>query len=218
MTTATAPTAPMTGPLADLAQALIDSRLDTIERMLLGQVARADRIAIVREVEAQIHDHLAERNPDDTDRDAVIAALARLDPPEAFLPDDAGTVARPSQSPAAHRPIGRNQRVVPPATIDARPQGSLAGKVGGILGIISMTTLGLAIAAILLGIYTNAGALEIVFFGLLALDVPISLLAIAFAAYARFVGVWAVVGLVTGIISTLSLFAYAGCLLMGLGF
>ena len=54
-----------------------------------------------------------------------------------------------------------------------------------------MTLLGLAIAAIFLGIYAGIGAMEIVAAGLLALDVPISLLAGTFAAYARCLGVWA---------------------------
>ena len=108
MTTANAPVLNPTTLLDDGAQILIDSRLDTIERMLLGQVPRADRLAIVREVEAQIHDLLADRTPDDTDRDAVLAALGRLDPPEAYLPDEAGSRMMPTSTtpPAQHSRSG----------------------------------------------------------------------------------------------------------------
>ena len=42
--------------LSDSLQALIDSRLDTVDRMLLGRLSRQDRLAIVREVESQIHE------------------------------------------------------------------------------------------------------------------------------------------------------------------
>ena len=41
-----------TAQLSESLQILIDSRLDTIDRMLLGRVSRQDRLAIVREVES----------------------------------------------------------------------------------------------------------------------------------------------------------------------
>ena len=37
----------------ELLQTLIDSRLDTIDRMLLGRLPRTERLEIVREVELQ---------------------------------------------------------------------------------------------------------------------------------------------------------------------
>ena len=43
-----------TARISDSVQTLIDSRLDTIDRMLLGRLSRQDRLAIVREVESQI--------------------------------------------------------------------------------------------------------------------------------------------------------------------
>ena len=208
MPTAPAPSAAMmTGPLDDPAQALIDSRLDTIDRLLLGQVSRADRQAIVREVEAQIYDHLAGRDPGHSDRDAAIAALAQLDPPEAFLPDEPRATPRPPVPPAPRRPVDSGRHA-------ARPAGAIAGRVGGVLGVVSVVLLGLAIAAILVGISSNIPALEFVFLGLLLVDVPISLLAINFAAYARFVGASAVVGFVAGTISLLSVVAYCGYALL----
>ena len=53
----------MTSTMVQLPQALetlIESRLDTIDRMLVGRVPRQDRLAIVREVESQIYDLLQE--------------------------------------------------------------------------------------------------------------------------------------------------------------
>ena len=197
----------MTAPLADAAQALIDSRLDTIERMLLDQIPRADRLAIVREVEAQLYDHLAERNPDDTDRDAVIAALARLDPPEAFLPDESGAVTRPTVSPSLLIPKPSVRSGV--ASSSARPQGMIAAKVAGILGIVSTALLVLALITILLGIETGAGALEVVFFGLLLLDIPISLLAITFRSLRSIHRGLVDRGTCHGIIALVSLLSYS---------
>ena len=76
-----------TAPISDSLQTLVDSRLDTIDRMLLGRVSRQDRLAIVREVESQIHELLYDRGSDELTREDVLAVLARLDPPEAYIPD-----------------------------------------------------------------------------------------------------------------------------------
>ena len=72
----------------ELLQALIDSRLDTIDRMLLGRLPRSERLEIVREVESQIFELLQERCSDEPTREDVLAVLARLDPPEAYLPEE----------------------------------------------------------------------------------------------------------------------------------
>ncbi len=89
--------------LSDAVQALVDARLDTIDRMLLGRVSRADRLAIVREVEGQVHDLLAERGSDEPGRDDVLAVLARLDPPEAYLPEESDGAAPAVRIPSAPR-------------------------------------------------------------------------------------------------------------------
>src|SRR4051794_41941944 len=68
-------------------QPLIDSRLDTIDRMLLGRLPRGERLEVVREVESQVFELLQERNADEPTREDVLAVLARLDPPEAYLPE-----------------------------------------------------------------------------------------------------------------------------------
>ncbi len=189
-----------TGTLADAAQILIDTRLDTIERMLLGQVSRTDRLAIVRDVEAQIYDHLAERNPHDNDRDAVIAALGRLDPPEAYLPDEAGLVPRVALSTP-----GTRVRTAP-RLVEAQspvPVGAGVGKVSGILGIIAMILL--VGAGITLSIALNIQNTLIIYplVGLTLATITAATVAVNLAAYARFQGPWAIVGFTTGIIALL---------------
>ena len=72
--------------LSEPLQAMIDTRLDTIDRILFGRMPRADRIAIVREVESQIHELLQEQSQHEPDREDILAVLVRLDPPEAYLP------------------------------------------------------------------------------------------------------------------------------------
>ncbi len=98
-------------------QTMIDSRLDTVERMLLGRVPRAERLAIVREVESQIHELLRECDAEELSREDVLAVLARLDPPEAFLPEH-GELETP---PAARRAsLDLPRQVRPPAIAGPR--------------------------------------------------------------------------------------------------
>ena len=96
-----------TAQISECLQVLIDSRLDTIDRMLLGRMSRQDRLAIVREVESQIHELLEECNSEELTREDVLAVLARLDPPEAYLPEE--TAGRP-RSVAATVPARVSQR------------------------------------------------------------------------------------------------------------
>ena len=110
--------------LSDAVQTLIDARLDTIDRMLLGRVPRSDRLAIVREVEGQIHDLLAERGSDEPDRDDVLAVLARLDPPEAYLPEESDGAAPAVRVPSAPR------AVAPPCRRSRAPAASWASALG----------------------------------------------------------------------------------------
>ena len=83
-----------TAQISESLQMLIDSRLDTIDRMLLGRLSRQDRLAIVREVDSQIHELIQASEGDELTREDVLAVLARLDPPEAYLPNetDGGSV------------------------------------------------------------------------------------------------------------------------------
>ena len=191
-------TMPPTTPLAETAQALIDARLDTIERMLLGQIPRADRLAIVREVEAQIHDHLAERSPDDTDRDAVIAALARLDPPEAYLPDETGAVVRPMASVRVSPSIVRDWTRELTDLPKSKTTSSLAA---GILGMLSLA----CTVPLLILFYVMVGSNQIgngLVYSVVLLNmltILISALAIIFAGIGRVKGPWAITGISLGI-------------------
>jgi hypothetical protein len=183
--------------LSESLQALVDSRLDTIERMLLGRVPRPDRLAIVKEVEAQIFELLQERDPEELGRDDVLAVLARLDPPEAYLPDEAGAApisARLVSRARAFRPIRKgNPRVA---------------KVSGILGMVTVILLLLSPLEYLVGIAFSS---EVVLLTLgaatLSLTLVGSILAVVLAIYSRIGSVWAVVGLVTGAVSLISSFA-----------
>ena len=172
--------------------------------MLLGQVSRTDRVAIVRDVEAQIYDHLAERNPHDTDRDAVIAALGRLDPPEAYLPDEAALVPRVAPAAPGSR-VRTTPRLV--AAQPAPPVGAGVGKVSGILGIVSIGLLLGAGILLTMAIKSHAAVSDPIayaFIGFTVLTLIDAFLAIVLAAYTRFQKPWSIVGLTTGIIALLS--------------
>ena len=129
--------------LPESLQALIDARLDTVDRMLLGRVPRPDRLAIVGDLEAQILDLLQGREADELGRDDVLAVLARLDPPEAYLPEEGGAGPAPGAGPCCHP--GR----CPGGT------GPRAAKLSGVAGLS-------ALALILLSplVYVVAALLE----------------------------------------------------------
>ncbi len=91
--------------LSTALQSLIDSRLDTIDRMLLGRVDRGERLAIVREVESQIDELLGERDADDLSREDVLAVLGRLDPPEAYLADELESEGHGEVRGSARQPV-----------------------------------------------------------------------------------------------------------------
>ena len=188
--------------LSESLQTLVDARLDTIDRMLLGRVPRQDRLAIVREVESQLFDQLHERGEALT-RDDVLAVLARLDPPEAYLPE----VDTPFVS-----SIPRTQTSSP--RLSSPKQNPGVAKASGILGICSLTLV--LLSPLLLGIaqITNSVFLgEILFISYVGLIFVGSVLSIVLAAYGRRSGVWAIVGLVTGMLSLLFSILAGGYLL-----
>ncbi len=74
-------------PLDPALQSLVDARLDTIDRMLLGRVPRADRLGILREVESQIEELISQKDPANLGREDILAVLGQLDPPEGYLPE-----------------------------------------------------------------------------------------------------------------------------------
>jgi hypothetical protein len=178
-------------------QPLIDSRLDTIERMLLGRLPRSERLEIVREVETQIFELLQQRGADEPTREDVLAVLARLDPPEAYLPEE-GEIDRGGYIPRAAAPR-------PAAPPGPAPRGEFdSGKISGIVGIVALGLLILVPVIYLLVLMTNselvlilaaAGMAGFMFLG--------GIVAIALAIHARFRGPMALVGVITGAFSLL---------------
>jgi hypothetical protein len=195
-----------TTQLSESLQNLIDARLDTIDRMLLGRVPRADRTAIVREVEGQIYDLLQERDLESLDRDDVLAVLARLDPPEAYLPEEGSSAPTAARLPTPRRP-----------TPTSPPGSSRVGTVSGILGILALV---MAFSSPLVYIVADLLGSELLLigglFGTAGLVFVQGALAITLAIYTRLRGGWAIVGLITGIISVLCSLAGGACLLLEL--
>lgn len=185
-----------TAQLSEALQTLIDARLDTIDRMLLGRVPRRDRVAIVREVESQVFELLHDRGVDEFTREDVLVVLGRLDPPEAYLPDEDADDETVHVRP---RPISR---VSQSAVASNKP--FRIGKAGGILGI---SAIGLVLLTPLF--YLTAAAtdsvvlLMIVLFGLVFLSATASALGICFSILGRRDRAWAVTGLITSAISLL---------------
>ena len=119
-----------TAQISESLQMLIDSRLDTIDRMLLGRLSRQDRMAIVREVESQIHELIQVREADDLTREDVLAVLARLDPPEAYLPNEI------DGAPVTVQRAAETRAIQPALQADLR-----AGRASGILGVAAIAFL-----------------------------------------------------------------------------
>ena len=119
-----------TAQISESLQMLIDSRLDTIDRMLLGRLSRQDRLAIVREVDSQIHELIQASEGDELTREDVLAVLARLDPPEAYLPNetDGGSITvRGTLATRATKPVLKGDLRV--------------GRASGILGMTAIAAL-----------------------------------------------------------------------------
>jgi hypothetical protein len=75
---------------------LIDARLDNIERALMTQMmSRGDRQQILAAIEEQILEMLESNRDEEPTRDDVLAVLAKLDPPEAYLEPLESQVAEP---------------------------------------------------------------------------------------------------------------------------
>ena len=186
-----------TTELSRSTQHLIDSRLDTIDRMLLGRVSRQERLEIVREVEAQIFEQLHERGVDEASREDVLAVLGRLDPPEAYLPEEGGELG-----PAPPR-IAPGPRSRPTPSANGAEDSS--AKVSGILSVvgISMLLLGVPLTYGVAVLFQSEAVLFILGGGVLALTLISAIVGIVLAARCRLSSSWAVVGLVNGILSIL---------------
>jgi len=194
MTTATMP------PLAPALQELVNVRLDMIDRLLLDRVPRPDRVSIVMEVEAQIFELLTERGADDLTRDDVLTVLSRLDPPEAYLPEQS---ARHTSAPG-----GDNRRAPTRTARCASATEPRIGIAGGIVGVSALATI-----LVMPLIYLFAGLLEseeLMILGLLlaaGLMGLAGLLGLVFSLSARLRGTWSVVGSITGALALLLSFS-----------
>jgi hypothetical protein len=74
--------------LTGSARALVEERLDAIDRVLLEVgMSRGERCGIVQEVEAQVYELLTRRTTGEPNRQDVRDVLASLDPPEAYAPE-----------------------------------------------------------------------------------------------------------------------------------
>ena len=176
-----------TAQISESLQVLIDSRLDTIERMLLGRVSRQDRLAIVREVESQIHELLEECNTEELTREDVLAVLARLDPPEAYLPEE--TAGRP-RTVTATVPAGVSQRA---PNLNAK-----AGRASGLLGLGSIGLLLLLPAFWFICFALQSEWLLLVLGGgTIVLILSAAIVGLVLGIIARKSGAWAIVGIVT---------------------
>lgn len=186
-----------TESLSGSLQTLIDARLDTIDRMLLGRVPRADRLAIVREVESQIFELLhGQGEPEELSRDEVLAVLGRLDPPEAYLPEEWQDASGPVRVPSA--------RVSAPA----RPSSSRAGKASFIVGLATLALVALSPMIVIGAEFTGSKEVTIfLWLGTVGTVIVGGFTAIGLAVFSRLREFGAVFGLVTGIFSVLAAIA-----------
>lgn len=181
-------TVAMTPQLTPALQELINLRLDTIDRILLNRVPRPDRLGIVAEVETQIFELLGESYAEEPTREVVLAVLARLDPPEAYVPEDSERAQRTGELRVSER-----------RTRPARNPAPRLGTAGGILGICA-----LALVLTIPLIYLMAAVLESEELMILGIAMAVGLMflggivALVFSLYARLRGAWSVVGVVTG--------------------
>jgi hypothetical protein len=113
-------------------QTLIDARLDAVDRALLGRTSRQERITVVGEVEARIHELLHERcGTAEPLRDDVLAVISRLDPPEAYLSEDV--------SPAETRAVAPQMRPAPASS----------SRLAWWCGVLGLASLAMILAALL---------------------------------------------------------------------
>jgi hypothetical protein len=176
-----------TAQISESLQVLIDSRLDTIDRMLLGRLSRQDRLGIVREVESQIHELLQECDTEELTREDVLGVLARLDPPEAYLPEE---IAGRPRSDAATVPARVSQRA---PNLNAK-----AGRASGLLGLASIGLLLLLPVFWFIGFALQSEALLLVLGGgTIMLLLIAAIVGLVLGIVARKSGTWAIVGIVT---------------------
>jgi hypothetical protein len=192
-----------TAQISDSLQTLIDSRLDTIERMLLGRIPRQDRLAIVREVESQIHELLQANDSEELTREDVLAVLARLDPPEAYIPEE---------SESERVPVNRTIRTRERSSVVK--DDSKVGRASGLLGLTALAVMLLFPVDYFIGVALQLNeAVIFLFGGNLLLMFTAGVLGLAIGIIARKSGLWAFVGIVT---SSLALLLSLALLVVGI--
>ena len=161
--------------------------------MLLGRLSRQDRLAIVREVESQIHELLQERNTDELTREDVLAVLARLDPPEAYIPAETEALAAPAQVALT----SRSTAAVPRS--DQR-----TGRASGILGLAALALVVMYPGIFMIALTLQSQFLALAFCGVtLAFAFPAGVLGLVLGVYSRKSGAWAVAGIAASLLSLL---------------
>lgn len=192
--------------LAKPLQALIDARLDTIDRMLLGQIPRLDRLSILREVESQIEELLAERDAASLTRDDIIEVLRQLDPPEAFAPEEIPD--QPRRTPQSFSRQSNYQSHSRQTLVEIPSSGKLSSRAGLISGIMGLSTFFsffiLMIIAWFLAFAFNSESLLIAEFCAIAVvGFGTGLCALILGIMGRNQGIMPVIGMVTGVLSVL---------------
>jgi hypothetical protein len=181
--------------VSGLLQMLIDSRLDTIDRMLLGRLPRSERLEIVREVESQIFELLQERDSGELTREDILAVLARLDPPEAYLPEKMG-----SHLPETSWRTNSSRQTIRPM----RERDPRTDKASGILGLVTLGMVLLIPVGFLLEMVFNSELPTILLWSGVAGCMFIGgIVALALGIYSRMSGGWAIIGIVTSAFSIL---------------
>jgi len=191
--------------LAPALQSLVDARLDAIDRMLLGQVSRQERLDVVGEVEGRIHELLRERlgAGGEPSRDDVLAVLARLDPPEAYLPEGA-----PSMEASAPPRAPRTAREVAPQA-SATDSVSFA-RLSLALGTIALATAFMIPLGFAVGLRFDSELVAFAFWvPALTCMLVCGLASVALALRSRLKNPGAIIGLVSGCVSLLLVFVMA---------
>ncbi|MBI1324300.1 hypothetical protein GC170_14105 [bacterium] len=179
------------------ARALIEARLETVERALFGRISRAERLDIVGEVESRIDELLRERCGlgNEPTREDVLAVLAKLDPPEAYLDFGSGEEFR---MPRFERPVRYALSEMVPADERLRKHAFVSGACG-IVGLLAALA---APLAFFVAVQTDS---TLIFFGGVGFCALTSLVtgtaALIFAGLSRLKSPWAITGLVLGVVT-----------------
>jgi|GEM_PF-1745823 len=183
-------------------QLLVETRLDILDRILVGRVSRGDRMSILGEVESQIEELVAQKDAATLSRADLLEILGRIDPPEAYIPDDLDErESRMTRRRYVAMPLVRVRPAEAPA---ARP--SRTGMIGGILGSASLVML-LLLGALALGAGMLLESEPVFFIGLfLASVVGITggVAALILGIVGRHQGALAIIGIVSGTLSFLA--------------